>query len=170
MSIGDDADYVSVSAGYDGGARYFYYEAVVDGNVVSERESRTSNDGTLYISYDSAAKKFYLSHTGFGSGNAYVWQAPNPTQGQWGMPVKVSVDGGSSGVALGAGVASMDNFDANSANLLGWPPATDLDVNGYIELDDLLMMCENWLGSGTGDIDNSGIVDFRDFAEFGLAW
>jgi hypothetical protein len=86
------------------------------------------------------------------------------------MPVKVSVDGGSSGVALGAGVASMDNFDANSANLLGWPPATDLDVNGYIELDDLVIMCENWLDSGEGDIDNSGNVDFRDFAEFGLAW
>ena len=46
---------------------YFYYEAVVDGSVVFEREPRTSNDGTLYISYDSALKKFYLSHTGFGS-------------------------------------------------------------------------------------------------------
>ena len=57
-------------------ARYFYYEAVVDGSVVSEQESRTSNDGTLYMSYDSASRRFYLSHTGFGSENAYAWQAP----------------------------------------------------------------------------------------------
>ena len=80
------------------------------------REPRTSDDGTLYISYDSAAKKFYLSHTGFGSGNAYVWQAPNPTQGQWGMPVKVSVGGGSSGAALDSGEAYLDNFEMATGN------------------------------------------------------
>jgi hypothetical protein len=56
------------------------------------------------------------------------------------------------------------------AGLLGWPVVTDLDNDGFIEIDDLKIMCENWLDSGEGDIDNSGIVDFRDFAEFGLAW
>ena len=78
MNVGDDANYVSISSGSDGGARYFYYEAEVDGSVVSEKEPRTSDDGSLYITYDSAAKKFYLSHTGYGSENAYVWTAPNP--------------------------------------------------------------------------------------------
>jgi hypothetical protein len=37
-------------------------------------------------------------------------------------------------------------------------------------LDDLLEMCESWLDVGPGDIDNSGTVDFYDFAEFGPAW
>ena len=86
------------------------------------------------------------------------------------MPVKVSVGGGSSGAALDAGEAYLDNFEMAKAGLLGWPPATDLDNNGFIEIDDLKIMCENWLDSGEGDIDNNGIVDFRDFAEFGLAW
>jgi len=170
MNVGDDANYVSISSGSDGGARYFYYEAEVDGSVVSEREPRTSDDGTLYITYDSAAKKFYLSHTGYGSENAYVWTAPNPTTGQWGVPVNASVGGGSSGAALGSGEAYLDDFKVSAAELLNWPPPTDLDQNGYIELSDLEIMCENWLENGLGDIDNNGKVDLTDFAELGLAW
>ena len=38
------------------------------------------------------------------------------------------------------------------------------------EVDDLEIMCGNWLGTGVGDVDNSGSVDFFDFAELGLAW
>jgi hypothetical protein len=170
MNVGDDANYVSISSGSDGGARYFYYEAEVDGSVVSEKEPRTSNDGSLYISYDSAAKKFYLSHTGFGSENAYVWTAPNPTTGQWGLPVNASVGGGSSGAILGSGEAYLEDFKVTAAELLNWPPPSDIDQNGYIELSDLEIMCENWLESGAGDIDNSGKVDLTDFAELGLAW
>jgi lysophospholipase L1-like esterase len=170
MSVGDDSNYVLVSVGSDGDASYYYYEAVVDGNVVSEQEPRTSDDGTLYVSYNSASKKFYLSHTGFGSGNAYDWQASNPTQGQWSLPVDVVVGGGSTDAALGPGKAYLDNFEMQTAGLLGWPPITDIDGNGFIELDDLVEMCENWLESGAGDVDTDGDIDFYDFAEFGPAW
>ncbi len=164
MSIGDDVNYVSISVGSDNDASYYYYEAVVDGNPVFEQEPRTADDGTLYVSYDSASKTFYLSHTGFGSGNAYV--------GQWALPVKSSIGGGSSGATLSAGEAYLDNFEVVTSEelLLNWPPITDIDTNGFIELDDFLMMCENWLYAGAGDFDNNEIVDFYDFAEFGLAW
>ena len=81
-----------------------------------------------------------------------------------------STGGGSTGAALGPGEAYPDKFEMQTAGLLGWPPVTDIDGNGFIELDDLVEMCENWLESGPGDIDNSGIVDFYDFAEFGPAW
>jgi len=113
---------------------------------------------------------FYLSHTGFGSGNAYVWQASNPTQGQWSLPVYASIGGSSSGAVLDTGDASLDNFETATEVLLGWPPATDLDTNGYIEIYDLEILCDNWLGTGTCDFDSSGSVDFKDFAELGLAW
>ena len=126
-------------------------------------------DKYCIFSYDSASKDFYLSHTGFGNENAYVWQT-DPPQGQWPLPVDVYIGGGSCGVALESGEAYLDNFKIEKAEFLGWPPATDLDGNGYIELDDLEIMCGNWLGTGAGDIDNSGNVDFFDFAEFGLAW
>jgi lysophospholipase L1-like esterase len=134
MSIGDDVNYVSISAGSDSNSSYFYYEAFVDGNMVSEKEPRTSNDGTLYISYDSAARKFYLSHTGFGSENAYVWQAQNPTQGQWGLPVYVSVGGGSAAVVISPGEAYLNKFKIANAGLLGWPPINDINGNGYIDI------------------------------------
>ncbi len=170
VSVGDDANYVSISVGSDSNASYFYYEAVVDGNIVMEQEPRTSEDGMLYVSFDAATKKYYLSHTGFGSGNAYVWQASNPTQGQWSLAVDVSVGGGSAGAAIGPAEAYIDNFEMQKGSLLGWPPVTDIDGNGFIELEDLAEMCENWLESGPGDIDDSGIVDLYDFAEFGPAW
>lgn len=62
-----------------------------------------------------------------------------------------------------------------TAALLGWPPITDIDGNGFIEWDDLRIMCENWLSTGSdvhGDIykDEDNIVNFLDFAEFGPAW
>jgi hypothetical protein len=169
INVGDDANYVSISAGSDSNQSYFYYETVIDGNGVFEQEPRASNTGTLYISYDSVSKDFYLSHTGFGSENAHGWQT-DPPQGQWPLPVDVYIGGGSCGAALEPGEAYLDNFKIEKAVLFGWPPATDLDGNGYIEFDDLEIMCGNWLGSGVGDIDNSGSVDFLDFAEFALAW
>ena len=66
----------------------------------------------------------------------------------------------------------------DQAVLLGWPPVTDLDEDGYIDLPDLNIICDNWLdtdagaeggdinGNGTGD----GIVNFIDIAELVLAW
>jgi hypothetical protein len=58
-----------------------------------------------------------------------------------------------------------DQTDQNYAALL----TADLDRNGYINMNDLAIFCEDWLGEGEGDFDNNGIVDFRDFAVFGLA-
>jgi lysophospholipase L1-like esterase len=170
INVGDDANYVEISAGCDDNGPYFYYQAVVDGNVFYEQESRTSNNGTLYVSYDASAREFYLSHTSFGSGNAYVWQTPGATQGQWSVPVYVSIGGGSVEVALGPGEAYLDNFEMAKAGLIGWPPATDLDRNGYIEIYDLAMLCDEWLGSGPADFDHSGKVDFLDLTELGWAW
>ena len=170
MNIGDDTNYVSISAGSDGNQTYFYYEAIVDGSIVFEQEPRTSDDGTLYIAYDSGLRKFYLSHTGFGSANAYIWSAGNPTQGRWSVPVKASLGGGSSGADLSSGEAYLDNFNVTEAELLDWPPPTDIDKNGFIDIYDLAIICENWLEKGEGDIDNNGKVDLYDIAEFGLVW
>ena len=175
MNVGDNSNYISISAGSDSNKSYFYYEVVIDGNIVFEKESRTSNDGTLYVSYDSALKVIYLSHTGFGNLNAHVWQVPSPSQGQWVLPVDVSIGGGSSGAVLEPGDAYLDNFEVATAALLGWPPATDIDGNGYIEWCDLEIMCENWLMTGQnvpGDLykDEDNTVNFLDFAEFSPAW
>jgi hypothetical protein len=172
---GGGDDYVSLSAGFDGSQVYFYYEKAVDGNTVYGQTPRASNDGTLYISYDTSLDELYLSFTGYGSANA--WQTISGLlKGQWASePVRVVIGGGSELAKIEDGQAWLDNFEVTSGLLLGWPPVTDIDGNGFIDWDDLKIMCDNWLAVGPavqGDIfeDEDNIVNFLDFAEFGLAW
>jgi hypothetical protein len=171
----NDGNYVSLSAGFDGSQPYFYYEKAADSNVVYGQVSRASNDGTLYLSYDAGLDELYLSSTGYGSGNA--WQTiTGLLAGQWSSePVKVVIGGGSALAKIEDNEAYLDNFEVNSGLLIGWPPVTDIDGNGFIEYDDLRIMCENWLVSGSdilGDIykNEDNIVNFLDFAEFSPAW
>jgi hypothetical protein len=174
ITIGDNNNYASISVGSDGGNSYFYYETIVDGNVVSEKESRTASDGTLYISYDADFNSLYLSHIDYGSGNAYLWQTiSNPLQIEWTSPVSVSVGGGCEGVILSDGDAYLDNFEVSDGTLAGWPVASDIDDNGFIDWLDVLAMSNNWLDSGPGiegDVNNDGVVDFTDFVKLAIGW
>jgi hypothetical protein len=147
INVANDNGYASISAGSDSGESYFYYEAIVDGNMVFEQELRYADDGTLYISYDVNSNNLYLSHVGYGDANAYNWQTtPNPLQGTWASEsVDVAVGGGSQGIAMGTGEAYLDNFEITTATLLDWPPITDLDTDGFIDWGDLDIMSENWL-------------------------
>ena len=171
--VENDDTYVSISAGTDGNKPYFYYETVVDTNVVFEKEPRDSNDGTLYIWYEADSNELYLSHLGYTDVNAYNWQTiPSPLLYQWASPVYVDIGGGSEGAVLSSGKAYLDNFRITEAALLGWPPATDLDGDGFIGWGDIGVMNEYWLTDPNvkGDLNNDDIVNFLDFAEFGPAW
>jgi hypothetical protein len=165
----DDNNYISIMAGADGNAPYFEYEQVVNGIVTSSTKTpRVANDGTLYISYDAALDTLYLSYNGYGAANA--WQTiTGLLHGQW----SVSLGGGSDGSGVSDGQAYWDNFEVTSGQLIGWPPATDLDHSGFIDWGDVLKFGEYWLQSGPNipaDFDKNGIVDFEDFAEFALSW
>jgi lysophospholipase L1-like esterase len=174
INISDGAKYVAVSAGSDANSPYYYYDAIVDGNLILEQEPRTSDDGTLYFRYDTVSKSVYLSHIGFDNSDAYHWQTTsNPLSGQWSSSVDIAIGGGADGVYLPSGRAYMENFEVTDAGVINWPPKTDLDHNGYIELADLAELCEHWLQTGTdidADFQFDGVVDFRDFSIFGLAW
>jgi hypothetical protein len=90
--------------------------------------------------------------------------------------VDVAIGGGSDGVYLGPGEAYLDNFKIIRAKPLSWPPATDLDGDGFIGWGDIKIMCEHWLADLNtdpnieGDINKDEIVNFLDFAELALAW
>jgi len=179
ITVGDSNSYVTIAAGSDNDSSYFYYEALVDGNIVSEEEVRSIADGTLYVSYDANANEVYLSHAGYGSTNAYTWGTiPSPLQSQWtSASVEVAVGGGC-GVALTSGDAYVDNLIINDARLLGWPPVTDMYRDGYVDVPDLAIIAADWLmtdvGIEGGDINDNGagdgIVSLPDLAELGLAW
>jgi len=174
ITVGNnDANYVSILVGSEDNQAYLYYEKVVDANVVSsDRVIRTSNDGTLYISYSAAADELYVSTVGYGAANA--WQtAAGLLQGQWvSGTVYVSIGGGGvcDGIAAG-GQARLDNFETAAGKIVGWPPATDLDSDGFIGLGDFIILAENWLSPGpAADFNGDGIVDMRDFDRLALAW
>jgi hypothetical protein len=166
----NDSNYVSITAGSDSGGRYFYYEKVADGNTVFEQTTRDSNDGTLYISYNASADEMYLSSTGYGSINA--WKTVSGLlQGQWSSEVYIALGGGSDSIVISSGEAYLDNFTVTAAMPIGLPPATDLNNDGFIDWDDVWIVCENWLGVGPdGDVNNDGFVDFEDYVELALAW
>jgi hypothetical protein len=164
ITIEKGDDYAGLSAGSDGGAAYYY----ADSNSISEQISRVSDDGTLYVSYDSTLDELYLSYTGYGFSDA--WQTISGVLESSGSGTIV-VGGGSDRVTLNSGQAYLDNFEVTTAVPLGWPPATDLDANGFIGLGDLVILSNYWLGIGPeGDITGDGNVDLKDFAELNQAW
>jgi hypothetical protein len=179
ITVGDSNSYVSISAGSDSNESYFYYEAIVDGNTISEKELRMVDDGTLYVSYNAALNDLYLSTVGFGSEDAYNWSTTtSPIAGQWtDESVTVSIGGGTSS-AVDSGEAYLDDLTVLNAELFGWPVVTDIDGDGYVDAFDLGIMADNWLmtdvGLYGGDINGNGqsdgIINFLDFAELGLAW
>jgi hypothetical protein len=58
-------------------------------------------------------------------------------------------------------------FDPNSRSYAN--VNSDQTDQNYLALD-LEIFCANWLNAGEGDFNKDGIVNFFDFAEFGLAW
>jgi hypothetical protein len=173
MTIEKDPDnYILILAGTESNVPYFRYEQVVDGNVTTAQTSRASNDGTLYISYNSVLDELYLSYSGYGATNA--WQTiTGILAGQWlSEPLSIDLVGGTNG-SVNDGQAYLDNFEVDSGVPVDWPPVTDLDDSGFIDWGDILEMSQYWLMEGSGiaaDINGDSIVDFADFAELGLAW
>lgn len=110
-SITDAGDrHVAIRAGCDEYSPYFWYDAV-DGAWIDEGWGvRDSNDGTLYISYNSLTDRLYLSYTGYGRTNSWIIMS-DLLQDRWeGKPVYVGVGGGSVYARLDSGDAYLDNF------------------------------------------------------------
>ena len=104
----------------------FYLHEIDENGLIIQAESvsRSTDDGTLYISYDSDQDKLYMSYTGYGKANA--WQtAVGLLQNEWeSEPVYVVIGGGSDRVVLDAGDAYLDNFVIDSG-LLDFPAVPD---------------------------------------------
>ncbi len=106
----------------------FYLYEVRDKGWVQERvKDRSSNDGTVYMSYDSETDELYFSYSGYGKANA--WQTmPGLLKGRWASEtVYVILSGGSQGMALEPGDAWLDDLIINSGTLLPPDPTDDSD-------------------------------------------
>ena len=101
----------------------FYLYEVRDGGWVQERvKDRSSDNGTLYMSYDPNTDELYFSHTGYGKANA--WQTmPGLLKGRWASePVYVILSGGSQGIALTGEEAWLDNLIVSTGTLISSEP------------------------------------------------
>jgi len=160
--------YVSISAGIDGNQPYYWYEQAANGSVIASGQTpRASDNGKLYVSYNTAADRLYLSYNGYGPANA--WQTiAGLLKGQWSSgPVSISIGGGSDGGNIDKNQAYLDNFEVAAGKTQGWPPAGDLNKDGLIDELDVKVMSEHWLEAGPDvkcDLNGDGIVNFVDFA------
>jgi hypothetical protein len=109
----------------------FYLYEVRDGFWVEERVTdRSSDGGTLYLSYNPDTDELYFSYTGYGKANA--WQTvPGLLKGRWaGEPIYVILSGGSEGMALTGTDAWLDNFVLNAGVVQAVEPAGIPDADG----------------------------------------
>jgi hypothetical protein len=115
----------------------------------------------------------YLSYTGYGTDNA--WQTiTGLLDNQWlSKPLGVAIGGGSGGGVIYTGQAYLDNFEITSARMLGWPVASDLNNDGYIDWLDIAIIRDNWLRTDygiTGDLNADNTVNFIDFVDITAGW
>jgi hypothetical protein len=97
----------------------FFYQAI-DGSWEDSNwtETRTIDDGTLYVSYGAIRDELYLSYTGYGREDAWA-SIPDLLQGRWaGDPIYVVIGGGSVQVELNSGNAYLDNFIVESGTVV----------------------------------------------------
>lgn len=102
---------IMFGAGGDTDEQYYFYEGSNGFSGLQDSESRTSHDGTLYVSYDAAKDELYLGHEGYGKPNAWRTITGLLKGSGWqGEPVYVAVGGGADRVVVEPGEVWLDDF------------------------------------------------------------
>ncbi len=96
----------------------FRYESSTDGFTDSSVAERSTDNGTLYVSYTAADDTLYLSMSGYGMEHA--WGAfQGVVQEQWGgRPLFVWAGGGSNGMDIGAGRVYLDDLEVETGTVI----------------------------------------------------
>ena len=116
----------------------FYFELVENDAQTDEAWlARTSNTGSLYVSYNYDLDELYLSNTGYGSANALETIA-GLIRGNWnGEPLNIAVGGSSDHEPINSNDLFLDNFAIEqgiiSQGVLGL--LNDLMIQQVNELD-----------------------------------
>lgn len=152
-----EGKYIVFGAGYSGSNRIFYYErGDYDGIYDSDWKLRSSNSGTLYVSYNANLDVLYLSDTGYGSANA--WKTiTGIIQGQWGRKtVGIGIGGYSDGVELTSGQAYLDNYILDSGTLCDGLPNADFNEDCKVDFNDFALFALEWLDCNMDPKTNCG--------------
>jgi hypothetical protein len=95
--------------------QHLWYEAI-DGNRPPQTDftDRYDNDGVLYVSYEKATDRLFLSTSGYGA--RYAWGTVSGLlRGSWsGRPLWLYFGGGSDNLEIKSGDAYFDNFSLDT--------------------------------------------------------
>ncbi len=161
-------NYIRLSAASEANQPIFAVQAGINGMLIDRSVPRTSSDGSLWISYNSDTNEIYLSLTGFGPED-YFQVVSLPEKIDW----IIELAGFTENFGFASGLAWFDNFTIQTGKLTNWPPKTDINQDGFIDIEDLCEMAGQWLNTGGGfsaDIDSDGYVDLADFARLAEVW
>lgn len=126
----------------------FYFELVENDTQTDEQWfARTSDTGSLYVSYNYNLDELYLSNTGYGSINA-LETITGLIRGKWfGKPITIAIGGSSDNESIANGELFLDNFIIEEGvvsectyHLIG-----DLNDDCQVSLVDFAIMAESWL-------------------------
>jgi hypothetical protein len=89
---------------------YLWLETIDGAQPKTDFAERPQLEGVLYVSYEAALDRLYVSTTGYGARNA--WRTvPGLLGASWGSrPLYLYLGGGSDGQTIGSGDAWLDNF------------------------------------------------------------
>jgi rhodanese-related sulfurtransferase len=97
---------------------FFLYEIRDESWVREEVNDRSSDNGTLYVSYDPDKDELYFSDRDYGKDKA-IWTVTGLVHGRWQSDsVYVILSGGSEGMALTGEDAWLDNFAIDSGGII----------------------------------------------------
>jgi hypothetical protein len=127
-TLSPTGNYFQAGVGCDEDVPYMGYNIMVNGSPTEEYGgARSSDDGTVYISYDSPSDTLRVSAAGYSSGDA-LYRA-GLLKGNWGgADVSVLLVGYSAGVVVASGEAYGDNFVVDQGTIVTLPPSAPTSV------------------------------------------
>ncbi len=111
--------HITVGVGCDRQSPYFLYGIVDSERTEARSTGRLQSDGSLYVSYEAARDRLFLSAKGYGAENAWAVFS-NVLKASWGgAPVTVFLGGGADALEVTSGAAWFDNFAVDVGILSG---------------------------------------------------
>lgn len=164
--INNSNNFISIAANSHQNQRYYIFKSNLDGDYGKLEYPRSSDSGQLCISFDKDTSSIFLSHIAYDMNFSDYHIAIPVVAG-----LKVELSGIIEGSIVSPNLLWLDNFTVNTGQIENFPPKTDINQDGFIDINDLAELSLNWLTSySPADINGDGIVDFKDIAKFSEVW
>jgi subtilisin-like proprotein convertase family protein len=144
---------------------WFKYEACADGSMTVSTCDLVDFDTDLVVYEGDCSAMTQISCNGDGDGCGGFSSILTTTVTE-GYTYLIRV-GGWGESSIGSGVLLIDGPEGDCG---GEPCLGDVNGDGFVSVSDLLMVIDQWGGSGSADVNGDGIVDVVDLLAIVGAW